>query len=291
MAAKARSSTEILIPNKKHYYGHTNNSTRTSSVDQESSKNIWVKAEQVNKSQRISTSGGSKLAEVIYYISSPNGSLQHPHFMEVTLPHSSHELYFKDVLNRLNELRGEGMASMYSWSSKRSYKNGYVWQDLSENDIINPTNGKDEYIIKGSELIQHSSSSTETAASQNMPEKCAEGRKITASPAKIMKRRNQSWSSFDNPPTNTENKVYKCESSRGFSGVVSAKENVLEICGEDVSPVASHCESEVLEGVSGCSEVDYRSGDRTVKNLRGRMKVTKMLMQFIRCGSVPMKGL
>lgn len=63
------------------------------------------------------------------------------------------------------------------------------------------------------------------------------------------------------------------------------------VCGEDASPVASHCESEVLEGVSGCSEADYRSGDRTVKNLRGRMKVTKMLMQFIRCGSVPMKGL
>lgn len=166
-----------------------------------------------------------------------------------------------------------------------------MWQDLSENDIINPTNGKDEYIIKGSELIQHSSSSTETAASQNMPEKCTDSKKITASPAKIMRRRNQSWSSFDNPPTTTENKVYKCESSRGFSGVVSTKENVLEVCGEDASPVASHCESEVLEGVSGCSEVDYRIGDRTVKNLRGRMKVTKMLMQFIKCGSVPMKGL
>lgn len=169
-----------------------------------------------------------------------------------------------------------------------------MWQDLSENDIINPTNGKDEYIIKGSELIQHSSSSTITSsesASQNMPEKCNEGRKITASPAKIVKRRNQSWSSFDNPPTTNENKVYKCESSRGFAGVVTGKENALEVCGEDVSPTASHCESEVLESASGCSEMEYRSGDRTVKNLRGRMKVTKMLMQFIRCGSVPMKGL
>lgn len=130
MAAKARSSTELLIPNKKHYYGHTNNSSRNSSVDQESSKNIWAESEKVNKSKRISTSGGSKVVEVVYYISSPNGNLQHPHFMEVTLPHSSHELFFKDVMNRLNELRGEGMASI-SWSSKRSYKNGYVWQDAS----------------------------------------------------------------------------------------------------------------------------------------------------------------
>lgn len=98
MAAKARSSTELLIPNKKHYYSHTNNSSRTSSVDQESSKNLWVEGEQVNKSKRISTSSGSKIVEVIYYISSPNGNLQHPHFMEVTLPHSSHELYFKGTL-------------------------------------------------------------------------------------------------------------------------------------------------------------------------------------------------
>ncbi|KAL6993125.1 hypothetical protein U1Q18_011243 [Sarracenia purpurea var. burkii] len=44
------------------------------------------------------------------------------------------------------------MPSLYSWSSKRSYKNGYVWNDLAENDIIYPSE-EAEYVLKGSELI------------------------------------------------------------------------------------------------------------------------------------------
>ncbi|KAF9604114.1 hypothetical protein IFM89_002789 [Coptis chinensis] len=68
--------------------------------------------------------------------------------------------YFKifclDVINLLNSLRGKGMTSMYSWSSKRyiwSYKNGFVWHDLSENAYIYPVHGQ-EYVLKGSELMQ-----------------------------------------------------------------------------------------------------------------------------------------
>jgi len=60
-----------------------------------------------------------------------------------------------DVINRLNVLRGKGMASMYSWSCKRSYKNGFVWRDLSEDDLVLPAQGN-EYILKGSELLDRS---------------------------------------------------------------------------------------------------------------------------------------
>lgn len=35
----------------------------------------------------------------------------------------------------------------------RSYKNGYVWNDLAENDIIHPSDGA-EYVLKGSELVE-----------------------------------------------------------------------------------------------------------------------------------------
>lgn len=31
-------------------------------------------------------------------------------------------MFFADVIERLNVLRGRGMASMYAWSSKRSKK-------------------------------------------------------------------------------------------------------------------------------------------------------------------------
>ncbi|KAF3782159.1 hypothetical protein EJ110_NYTH35065 [Nymphaea thermarum] len=87
---------------------------------------------------------------VVYYLCR-NGQLEQPHFMEVPLS-SSDGLYLRDVTNRLNSLRGKGIASMYSWSSKRSYKNGFVWHDLSENDFIYPIHGH-EYVLKGSEIV------------------------------------------------------------------------------------------------------------------------------------------
>jgi hypothetical protein len=39
----------------------------------------------------------------------------------------------------------------------RSYKNGYVWHDLSEDDLILPAHGS-EYVLKGSELFCESNS-------------------------------------------------------------------------------------------------------------------------------------
>lgn len=59
----------------------------------------------------------ARKVSVVYYLSR-NGQLEHPHFMEVPLS-SPHGLYLKDVINRLNALRGKGMATMYSWSAKR----------------------------------------------------------------------------------------------------------------------------------------------------------------------------
>lgn len=46
----------------------------------------------------------------------------------------------------------------------RSYKNGYVWNDLSENDIIYPAEGA-EYVLKGSELVEGCSGTTSTTHS------------------------------------------------------------------------------------------------------------------------------
>ncbi|KAF7135309.1 hypothetical protein RHSIM_Rhsim08G0009300 [Rhododendron simsii] len=88
--------------------------------------------------------------QVVYYLCR-NGLLEHPHYMEVT--HLAHQpLRLKDLTDRLTVLRGKSMPSLYSWSCKRSYKNGYVWNDLGENDVIYPSEGA-EYVLKGSELI------------------------------------------------------------------------------------------------------------------------------------------
>nr|ABF98310.1 auxin-regulated protein, putative, expressed [Oryza sativa Japonica Group] len=92
---------------------------------------------------------------VVYYLTRSR-HLEHPHFVEV--PVSSPEgLYLRDVISHLNMVRGKGMAAMYSWSCKRSYKNGFVWHDLGEDDLVHPaTDG--EYVLKGSELLDQSSS-------------------------------------------------------------------------------------------------------------------------------------
>nr|GMC66370.1 protein UPSTREAM OF FLC [Ipomoea batatas] len=117
-----------------------------------------------NKNRVFSSSRPTfKKVQVVYYLSR-NGHLEHPHYMEVT--HLVHRhLLLKDVMDRPTALRGKGMPSLYSWSCKRSYKNGYVWNDLAENDVIYPCEGS-EYILKGSELIQGSSATPHSRCSR-----------------------------------------------------------------------------------------------------------------------------
>ncbi|EAZ25897.1 hypothetical protein OsJ_09736 [Oryza sativa Japonica Group] len=93
--------------------------------------------------------------QIIYYLCR-NGQLEHPHFMELA-QHPHQPLRLKDVMDRLTLLRGKGMPALFSWSCKRNYKNGYVWNDLSENDVIYPSDGV-EYVLKGSEIFPGCSS-------------------------------------------------------------------------------------------------------------------------------------
>ncbi|CAN4100930.1 unnamed protein product [Withania somnifera] len=146
---------------------------------------------------------------VVYYLSR-NGKLEHPHFMEVPLS-SPHGLDLRDVINRLNCLRGKGMASMYSWSAKRSYKKGFVWHDLSEHDFIYPAHGQ-EYVLKGSELLDNALPSQPddiTGSNTRNPvqeiQKISEDREFPV----VTRRRNQSWNSSDFH----EYLVYKAEST------------------------------------------------------------------------------
>ncbi|KAL2899085.1 Protein UPSTREAM OF FLC [Bienertia sinuspersici] len=159
---------------------------------------------------------------VVYYLSR-NGQLEHPHFMEVPLS-SSHGLYLRDVIHRLNLLRGKSMASHYSWSSKRSYKNGYVWHDLSEDDFIHPVHGG-EYVLKGSELLpsEPNSSSAISKLSEitwSSSSSSAKNSGDSENPRNHEKnrRRNQSWGAIDLH----EYKVYKSESTHELAGKAGA---------------------------------------------------------------------
>ncbi|KAK1307840.1 hypothetical protein QJS10_CPA09g01880 [Acorus calamus] len=126
-----------------------------SQVSPERSK-VWTEPPQKYHQQQMhppqQLQQGKKIP-VVYYLCR-NRHLEHPHFIEVPLS-SPDGLYLRDVIERLNVLRGKGMAAMYSWSCKRSYKNGFVWHDLCEDDLILPCQGN-EYVLKGSELLDQS---------------------------------------------------------------------------------------------------------------------------------------
>ncbi|CAN8298994.1 unnamed protein product [Cochlearia groenlandica] len=89
--------------------------------------------------------------QVVYYLTR-NGHLEHPHFIEVISP-VNQPLRLRDVMNRLTVLRGKSMPSRYAWSCKRSYRNGFVWNDLAQNDVIYPSDCA-EYVLKGSEIAE-----------------------------------------------------------------------------------------------------------------------------------------
>ena len=56
---------------------------------------------------------------VLYYLCRSGRHLEHPHLMELRLASPNQALYLRDVIRRLDALRGKGMAAMYSWSCKR----------------------------------------------------------------------------------------------------------------------------------------------------------------------------
>ncbi|KAF7046918.1 hypothetical protein CFC21_055909 [Triticum aestivum] len=155
--------------------------------------------------RRASPSGmRTKAVRVVYYLCR-NHHLEHPHFMEVPLA-SPQGLYLRDVIGRLDALRGKGMAAKYSWSCKRSYKTGFVWHDLSADDLLLPTQGT-EYVLKGSELpFDHSKplpmpdhQQNNAACAKVQPCKPARQQESPPSPGSS----NQGWTSKSPSPTPT----------------------------------------------------------------------------------------
>ncbi|KAL1558067.1 protein SOSEKI 5-like [Salvia divinorum] len=234
---------------------------------------------------------------VVYYLSR-NGQLEHPHFIEVPLSSAAHGLFLRDVIGRLNVLRGKGMAAMYSWSCKRSYKNGFVWHDLTESDFIYPARGE-EYVLKGSELLENS-----FLESPLPPESQA-----AAADGGYRRRRNQSCSSIE-----YEYSVYKAEPSSRSAADAStqtddvrrrrrrpppeiaeekSKEPQREVRDEiSISPPPSDSSPETLETLLKAGGRPIVAQPETVaKGQQIQRAATKssVLMQLITCGSLSFK--
>ncbi|KAB2073741.1 hypothetical protein ES319_A07G105000v1 [Gossypium barbadense] len=284
---------------------------------------IWIEP----KSHPTTTNSSEKKVSVVYYLSR-NGQLEHPHFMEVPLS-SHHGLYLKDVINRLNLLRGKGMASLYSWSCKRSYKNGFVWHDLAENDFIYPSHGQ-EYVLKGSEVLDHpiNTQSLEVKSSSFRLTKPLESQKSENGHdfPSIRRRRNQSWTSIDL----NEYRVYKAESSSDSARRLAAdastqtddkrrrrkamvkqteieevqsesqeleQNQTSELNREEISPPPSDSSPETLETLMKadgrlrlCNGGNDDNLNKTSEGCQsGRIKAPSVLMQLISCGSISFK--
>lgn len=170
--------------------------------------------------------------------------------------------------------------------------------------MIHPATGH-EYVLKGSELHQSSLSfrSYTTTSSSQTPTETNDSNEASNLPATV-RRKNQSWCSFDNPQ---EYRVYKSESSRDLAGkftnaatqtgeqrsrgLESAEHDNyrVELSRGELSPPPSNSSSEGLDGVSGSRDVDRSADirDRTVNDEHpsGRMKASLVLKQLISCGS------
>ncbi|KAL1214335.1 Protein SOSEKI 1 [Cardamine amara subsp. amara] len=96
--------------------------------------------------------GGGEVRRVnLVYFLSRSGHVDHPHLLRVH--HLSRSgVFLRDVKRWLADARGEAMPDAFCWSCKRRYKNGYVWQDLLDDDLITPISDN-EYVLKGSEIL------------------------------------------------------------------------------------------------------------------------------------------
>uniref|UniRef100_A0A6N2LT83 SOSEKI DIX-like domain-containing protein n=1 Tax=Salix viminalis TaxID=40686 RepID=A0A6N2LT83_SALVM len=241
---------------------------------------------------------------VVYYLTR-NGHFEHPHFMEVPLS-SPQGLQLKgDVKDRLNHLRGQGMARMYSWSSKRSYKNGFVWQDLSESDYIHPCGGH-EYILKGSLLLETSQSfrydSTSSRTSKVFSDMISSSSEDSNSPAIRMK--NRSWTTFDDLE---EYRVYKARITGEIAGegtcnvstqtddsrrrIWAQRAGTVVRSEEESSKLPLKSSSKALESLERRSvEENGSSGGIKYERVEddcpgGGMKPSVVLMKLVGCGS------
>ncbi|WOL04760.1 protein UPSTREAM OF FLC-like [Canna indica] len=200
-----------------------------------------------------------KKVPVVYYLSR-NGHLEHPHFMEVALSGDG-GLRLRDVMDRLDFLRGKGMADLYSWSCKRSYRNGFVWHDLSEDDLIHPVHGH-EYVLMGSEHQQPvsfpgsgDSNAGSSGALPEVPERAN------------IRRKRAPWSSFDLG----EYKIDLVTDRAEFPPVT-------ELEAEEISPPPSSSSPETADQ------------HRTVGSYAGgRMRASAVLLHVLSCGSINVK--
>ncbi|KAM0891900.1 hypothetical protein ACQ4PT_026077 [Festuca glaucescens] len=237
--------------------------------------------------------GGPARVAVVYYLSR-NGHLQHPHFMEVALA-SPEGLYLRDVIVRLDALRGKGMARMYSWASKRTYRNGFVWHDLTDDDYVHPVAGR-EYVLKGTERLSPPTMQQlpllDAAAAASSCSSGSHSQETATSSSSGWEQRGQTKG-------DGEYRVYRAEDRAAAAADAATQTDdschrgrqrraQQELGREETSPPTASTSPDTLETL-------IKADGRVVAAVavgggRGRARASSVLMQLISCGSVSVKG-
>ncbi|PKA59480.1 hypothetical protein AXF42_Ash016504 [Apostasia shenzhenica] len=223
-------------------------------------------------------------------------------------------LRLKDVIEKLTVLRGRGLPSLFSWSCKRSYKNGYVWNDLSENDVIYPADGA-EYVLKGSEIIhscigpnsleriQHlqlgngrlrplpgNTQPLEPEGENEMLEEEQEedvGKEIVAEAAGHRSASDDTGRRSKAPNSRCSRGVSTDEIERHHPAAKHINARHTEIPLSDSSPPSSSSSDKAPAAASGCASFRLEDGDPIADPGLTRSSV---LLQLISCGSVAAKA-
>lgn len=240
---------------------------------------------------------GPARVAVVYYLSR-NGQLEHPHFMEVALS-SPDGLYLRDVIDRLDALRGKGMARMYSWASKRSYRNGFVWHDLADDDYVHPVGGR-EYVLKGTErlhpqaiqlpLLDAAAASSCSSGSQDTTTSSSSGweqgqRKGVAGALTAELGEYRVYKAEDRAAAAADAATQTEDGHRGRSRGHQRRAQE-ELSREETSPPTASTSPETLEAL-------IKADGRVLATVPGggsRARASSVLMQLISCGSVSVKG-
>ncbi|KAJ0981599.1 hypothetical protein J5N97_009854 [Dioscorea zingiberensis] len=201
---------------------------------------------------------------VVYFISR-DGKVEQPHLIRVQQLHS-HGVHLRDVKRWLSALRGDGMPDSFAWSFKRRYKNGYVWQDLRDDDLITPFSDT-EYILKGSELLLRSVDDRQRPTTLDMSLSSANTKNSlrTSTPA--------------SPPPPPPQSQDTSDESSTHSAVVFKKQK------EDELSNISNCNSSTRINNNNNNN-NNNNKKHTSKNNDSRPKASRLLHNLIHCGTI-----
>uniref|UniRef100_A0A0D9VAY1 SOSEKI DIX-like domain-containing protein n=1 Tax=Leersia perrieri TaxID=77586 RepID=A0A0D9VAY1_9ORYZ len=236
---------------------------------------VWTEP-QPNKQHTASRSKKQQQQAVLYYLCRQDGQLDHPHFVQVPCVSDPPRLRLRDVIARLSELRGAAMAGAYSWSAKRTYRNGYVWQDLTADDVILPAHAHPfhEYVLKGSPLLMRiiPNNNNDAAADSHESQPASSG----------ARRKKSRWTSFDLADYKLGNGAPAAE----LIGIdeISSPPPSSSSPDDDTTIITQQQLDKIGSASAAAAGTGTAQGAGVIGG--GRMRATAMLMHLISCGSI-----